>query len=321
MSYIIRCALPVGHTITMKDLAGKAIPFTGQLGMAPEWETGSCNVDCQEKVSACVLAHVNTSGQHIALMLDGTDAALGWGRNTAYPYQEGSFFGNIFTTTLVNQKMPAFFCNGTDFDSGVVPGRLGATQSGAPYINPQGPTGLCVTSCSQGGGANNNDGYTVCRIPGGPQYTHIVTVYRDFDPASQYKICNRMSGLCLTSTNSTVGGQIIQTNYNSASAQKWKISQSAAGKYKVVNAQTGLSLDTAGSRTADTTSIVQATYANTGTQQWKFAPIGDGTSFFKVQPAATQSMSFGYSSAGNNYIQLQTYNYNDGQKWSVLIAN
>jgi len=46
-----------------------------------------------------VLAHVNTSGKHIALWLDGEAPSLGYGRSADYPFQEGSFFGNIFSST------------------------------------------------------------------------------------------------------------------------------------------------------------------------------------------------------------------------------
>ena len=51
----------------MKDLSGNSISFPGQIGMAPEWETGACSTNCQENITACLLAHVNTTGQHIAL--------------------------------------------------------------------------------------------------------------------------------------------------------------------------------------------------------------------------------------------------------------
>ncbi len=78
-------------------------------------------------MSACLLAHVNTSGVHIPIWLD-SEGAIGWGQNTSYPYQEGSFFGNVF----VNPP-EAHFCNGRDFDSATVPGRLGANVERAVH--------------------------------------------------------------------------------------------------------------------------------------------------------------------------------------------
>ena len=47
---------------------------------------------------------------------------MGWGKSSNHPYQEGSFFGNIFTS-----PPQAFYCNGKDFNVGLVPGRLGAS--------------------------------------------------------------------------------------------------------------------------------------------------------------------------------------------------
>jgi hypothetical protein len=116
MGYIVRCALASTKTITAKDSGGVSYPFTGAIGVAPEWETGTCGTACQERMSACLLAHVNTSGVHIPIWLDGEDA-IGWGQNTSYPYQEGSFFGNVF----VNPPK-GYFCGGKDFDSARSPG-------------------------------------------------------------------------------------------------------------------------------------------------------------------------------------------------------
>ena len=123
VSYMVRCALPLGHVVTKTDDQGIPYTFLGQIGVAPEWESGQCGQDCQENITACMLAHVNTSGQHIALWLDGNNTAIGYGRNNLFPYQEGSFFGNIFAS-----PPQAYFCNGKDFELGVVPGRLGVGQ-------------------------------------------------------------------------------------------------------------------------------------------------------------------------------------------------
>ena len=95
--------------------------------MAPEWERGTCASDLPGAVSACLLAHVNTSGVHIPIWLD-SDNHDRLGPEHRYPYQEGSFFGNIFVS-----PPKAYYCNGKDFDSGTVPGRLGVGQSNAPY--------------------------------------------------------------------------------------------------------------------------------------------------------------------------------------------
>src|SRR5262252_2214808 len=77
IAYLVKCALPAGRTIT-KVVNGTTYSFPGQIGLAPQWETGACDVNCQQLVSACLLAHINTSGQHIALWLDSDSPAVGW---------------------------------------------------------------------------------------------------------------------------------------------------------------------------------------------------------------------------------------------------
>src|SRR6185436_7405222 len=158
MTYIVRCALVTGKTITAKDINNVSYNFTGAIGVAPEWELGTCGTVCQERMSACLLAHVNTSGKHIPIWLD-SESAIGWGQDTSYPYQEGSFFGNVF----VNPPK-GYYCGGKDFDAGTVPGRIGAGQSYAPYYDPFGTPGPCAPSCTASSATTNGvaDGFSTC---------------------------------------------------------------------------------------------------------------------------------------------------------------
>ena len=116
-----------------------------------------------------MLAHINTSGVHIPLWIDGDSPAINWSQNSAYPDQEGSFFGNIFESPPI-----AYYCNGKDFDVGVVPGRIGAGQTNAPYKNPFSGTGYCRDHCTAADIPHQGDGYKACA-----GYNHIVTVWRN----------------------------------------------------------------------------------------------------------------------------------------------
>jgi hypothetical protein len=143
------------------------------LGFAPEWETGACGNACQEYVSACLMAHVNTAGAHIPLWLDAYNPNVGWGQSASYPHQEGSFFGNIFVS-----PPKAYYCNGKDFDQGVVPGRLGASQPGAPYVNPYTKgwgwkSTYCKDNCTSADNPHAADGYKACA-----GHNNVVTVFR-----------------------------------------------------------------------------------------------------------------------------------------------
>ena len=112
-----------------------------------------CDTDCSQAISACMMAHINTSGTHIPLWMDSPDSALGWGISPSFPTREGTFFGQIMVTNPQN-NLDAYFCDGPSTDQNIVPGRLGANQGYVPYANAYpktaGMDGLCDTSHSTG---------------------------------------------------------------------------------------------------------------------------------------------------------------------------
>jgi hypothetical protein len=158
VAYLVRCALPAGHTITKTDQLGASYTFTGEIGLAPEWESGTCGQSCQMWVSACMLSLVNTTGMHYPVWMVGQNPALGWGTNPAYPFQEGSFFGNIFTS-----PPSAYFCDGRDFGRQPIPGRIGSVQTSPPYTNIYGTsTGRCLPTCTPADYPHAGDGVKAC---------------------------------------------------------------------------------------------------------------------------------------------------------------
>jgi Ricin-type beta-trefoil lectin domain-like len=315
MGYIVRCALASSKTITAKDSTGKSYSFPGAIGVAPEWETGTCGTTCQERMTACLLAHVNTSGVHIPIWLD-SESAIGWGQNTSYPFQEGSFFGNVF----VNPPK-GYFCNGKDFSSGTVPGRLGAGQSNAPYYDPFGTPGPCAASCTASSAKTNGvaDGFTSCY-----GYTHVVTVWRNFDVNTQYMICNRQLGKCLeVAGSSTAAGAAVQhRTYSGGANQKWTITQISAGKYKLLNVASGKALDLSGGSLADGTALVQQSYSGAASQLWALPSLGDQGQggVYTITPSAKLTDSI-WPAAGNTNdgtpAATTPYTTADIQKWQI----
>jgi hypothetical protein len=93
--YVVECALPLGHEIT-KQVGGQSLVFEGALGLAPEWEDDECDEDCQEWVSACLLARTNVSGQSVTVWMRADHPAIGDGTSLLHPAYEASFFGNLF---------------------------------------------------------------------------------------------------------------------------------------------------------------------------------------------------------------------------------
>ena len=172
LAYLVRCALPAGRSITKRDQYGKAYAFSGALGMGAAWETGACNVTCQEAISACMVAHINTAGVNVPLWIvtdPSSQPQIGWGLNSTYPNQEGSFFGNIFVSP---PKM--YYCNGRNFDAGVVPGRIGFDdQATKPYVDPWGYNAPCSGNCAAADYPYASSGYKACY-----GFNTVVTVWR-----------------------------------------------------------------------------------------------------------------------------------------------
>jgi hypothetical protein len=323
VEYLVRCALPNTRKLT-KISGGVTYTFAGEIGLAPEWELNACNTACQELVSACMMAHVNTSGQHIGLWIVGSSPALGWGYTSDFPYQEGSFFGNIFISPPV-----ANYCNGSDFNSAIVPGRLGATQTGSPYKNPFTGTGYCRDNCvgvtnythyDAMGNADVPDGFTKCGTR-----SRVITVYREFDAATDYKLCNRQSGLCMdVAAGSTADGAAFdQLAYASTTRQKFRIVKNGPYYYSFKVASTGKMVSLSSSTLPETSlpTIKQYTAGSAAAfQGWFASPTGTG--YFRLCSDQTfHCLSVGSNTSGSVIQGRPSTMSGPNMEWNILPAN
>ena len=95
--YVVRCALPAGKAISIKDYNNSLVSLPGQIGVAPEWATDSCSQACEEKMTACILALINQNGAHRRVNLTAAWSGNPLGlSHTNYDVVESAFFGNIF---------------------------------------------------------------------------------------------------------------------------------------------------------------------------------------------------------------------------------
>jgi hypothetical protein len=309
VKYMVRCALPAGQSLTKQDQNGVSYTFDGVIGVAPEAATGTCDLDCQERISACMLAHVNNSGAHISIWLNGPDAAIGWGSSPAYPYQEGAFFGN-----LISSPWQGYYCLGKDMGSGEVPGRLGTSISSTVYTNPFGYQAQCKYSCT-----TTNEGYTQCPdaqpsapYTAGHSWNHVVTVWRNFEATQAYKICTKSGPTrCLGVVgNSTAdGANIEQRTYSGAVGQQWQILQVEAGKYKFVNVNSGKVLDVNGSQ------VVQRSYNGAASQKIPVVYFSDQIGWANLKPSSGSLAISGIDTADGRLMQLTSNNSPDYAKW------
>jgi hypothetical protein len=99
MKYLVSCALPSGSSLTI-NINGTDTTFNGQIGVAPDWATSSCDSACQAVVSSCVISRVNYLGQVVDISVRGSNSALAASSTeiSAYPYREGAYYGTIFGT-------------------------------------------------------------------------------------------------------------------------------------------------------------------------------------------------------------------------------
>lgn len=105
--YLVRCALPAGDSIRIKDYTGGLVSLSGELGLTPGWKDGQCDRVCEEKITACLMALTNGAGENIRVEL-AAQYTLGTGHT--FRYQEAAFYGNVFT-----DPPKAFYCVGDDY--------------------------------------------------------------------------------------------------------------------------------------------------------------------------------------------------------------
>jgi hypothetical protein len=320
INYLVKIAFPAGRSLTKQDQTGKSYTFQGSLGVAPEVETGTCDLNCQEKLSAALLAHVNNSGLHVGIWLVGPDPGIGWGSSPDFPYQEGTYFGNLFA-----QNMPGNYCAGKNLAAGDSKGRLGSPfgNNSAIMNSPYGwqydaSSGQNVPSYCSGFCTAQNEGYSSCP-DGSPQapytaghrWNHPVTVYRNFEPTMLYKICNRSTGGCLGVVGgSTADGAGVEARaYTGALGQTWQVLKLSAGVYKIINKSSGLSLDVVNGN------VVQKAYSG---QQFPISYIADLPGFLTLRKSTDSNVMWtNWSNVDGVPVGTTNQTTSDNAKWSI----
>jgi len=317
VKYMVKVAYPAGARLTKQDNAvpPNSYDFDGALGVAPELEYGQCDLACQERVTAAMLAHVNNSGLHVGIWLVGPDNGIGWATSPDYPYQEAGYFGNIFAPNPHGN-----YCAGANLGGGASKGRLGSTIGSSILASPYGTQWDGVSNqnvpvfCANG--SNNyctmsGGGFSSCQdsspqtpYSGGHSWSHVVTVWRNFEPTQLYKICSK-SGKCLgvVGGSTTSGANVEQKNYTGALGQGWQILQVSPGNYKIVNRTSGMVMDLNGAQvvqrpyTGASSQIFPLTYINgePGRANLKMASITNGA----------QLMGYAYNAGTGNDAPVQ----------------
>jgi hypothetical protein len=203
--YLVRCALPAGRTLVKQDQNGVNYTFPGLFGLGAGWEAGACDTACQEYVSACLMAHVNTQGQNVPIWAVAQHAGVGWGQDPDFVNLEGTYFGNVFVMGAHGTdpaKTPQLYCNGPQWNVSPPAGRMGSS-SPPPFVNPFGTNVACAQRCTPADYPNTTDGYKACN---GWNYT--LSVWR------------RSAGAIVPSATTDSGTIAISYNTTSGKASK-----------------------------------------------------------------------------------------------------
>ena len=95
----VQCAL--APTVSVRvNYRGTLYTWTGVANLGGDWQAGTMSTASQERVSSCLLARVNASGEHLTIDMFGPMA----GFNTCsvsdayFHFNEATFFGNLFVS-------------------------------------------------------------------------------------------------------------------------------------------------------------------------------------------------------------------------------
>lgn len=175
MTYLVSCALSSTQTISLTSSTGTAYTFTGEIGLAPAWNTRALTADEQRWVSACVLARTNYYGVQVMLSMRGYNTALKTtSADMTYTGLDGVFYGNLFDTTGAKE----FACDG----------KATNTQRICADPDPASTTGLTMCGFTATGACGPAVGGACdffagkCRITatgaiGSTAYTQVIAVY------------------------------------------------------------------------------------------------------------------------------------------------
>jgi len=102
MEYTVGCALAPDQSVTI-TIDGRPHTYGGSMGLAPEWADGGCGDDCQQWVSACLIARSNARGEHVEISMRGDTPGLALvpGEAESFPVEEATYYGNLFADQQV----------------------------------------------------------------------------------------------------------------------------------------------------------------------------------------------------------------------------
>ncbi|XYH93919.1 hypothetical protein ACMHYB_39640 [Sorangium sp. So ce1128] len=101
LDYTVRCALSSDQVVRARN----GDKYYGAFGFAPEWTGRALNTSEQRWVSACIFQHLNGSGEHVEILLEGKHAALECNLDeepfVEFVVGDATMYGNAFLPGII----------------------------------------------------------------------------------------------------------------------------------------------------------------------------------------------------------------------------
>lgn len=108
-------------------------------------------------------------------------------------------------------------------------------------------------------------------------FANLQTASADTGLAGTYYIQAKHSGKVLTVEDGNAGAVVTQQDKQDSDYQKWVVTETSNGIYKIMNRASGLVLDVAEGVTTDGANIIQYQNMDSGNQQWRIIGSADGS--------------------------------------------
>lgn len=145
MKYIAKCALSGGTDSTFTDDNLAVHAWSGEIGIAPAWETGGITAADGRWITSCVASLVNADAVSVVVSQRGQAGSvmdtMAAGEETVFTTLEGAYFGDMFA-----DPPTLYTCRGTGYTSEVNTGRACSITSGT--CSPVMHVGDCDAVCS-----------------------------------------------------------------------------------------------------------------------------------------------------------------------------
>lgn len=134
---------------------------------------------------------------------------------------------------------------------------------------------------------------------------------------SRWQLISRSSGLCASTSAAATDGAGLTLAACSSAGSTWKVDPTGDGYLRLVNAESGKTLDAANCGTADGTAVRQWSWLSNACQQWGIAETAAGWSTLTNRQAGKVLDVANCGSAAGTPVRLWSALANPCQEWSL----